>query len=121
MCQNLGKFEIVVSHYRRVKAMNVIVDLCVVPLGVGVSVGQYVAACQKVLAEAGLKHTMHAYGTNIEGDWDEVFAAVKACHEAVHALGAPRITSSMRFGTRTDRPQTMDEKVKSVETWLENS
>lgn len=121
VCQNLGKFEIVVSHYRRVNAMNVIVDLCVVPLGVGVSVGQYVAACQKVLAEAGLKHTMHAYGTNIEGDWDEVFAAVKACHEAVHALGAPRITSSMRFGTRTDRPQTMEEKVKSVETWLENS
>ncbi len=101
--------------------MNVIVDLCVVPLGVGVSVSEYVAVCQTVLQKAGLHHTMHAYGTNIEGDWDEVFAAVKQCHEAIHALGAPRITSSMRFGTRTDRQQSMDDKVKSVENLLANS
>ena len=35
--------------------MKVIVDLCVVPLGVGVSVSRYVAACERILAEAGLK------------------------------------------------------------------
>jgi len=60
--------------------MHVIIDLCVVPIGVGTSVSAYVAACQKVLEEAGLSHTMHAYGTNIEGDWDAVMAAVKRCH-----------------------------------------
>jgi uncharacterized protein (TIGR00106 family) len=98
--------------------MKVIADLCVVPLGVGLSVSRYVAACQRVLEEAGLRHQLHAYGTNIEGEWDEVFAAVKRCHEAVHALGAPRITSTLRFGTRTDRDQTMDDKVRSVETRL---
>ena len=67
--------------------MKVIVDLCVVPMGVGVSVSKYVAECQKVLQEAGLEHQLHAYGTNIEGDWDEVFAAIKRCHERVHAMG----------------------------------
>ena len=35
--------------------MKVIVDLCVVPFGVGVSVSRYVAACERILAEAGLK------------------------------------------------------------------
>ncbi len=35
--------------------MNVIVDLCVVPLGVGVSVSAHVAACQRVLQQAGLE------------------------------------------------------------------
>lgn len=94
--------------------MHVIADLCVVPMGVGVSVGQYVAACEKVLDDAGLKHQLHAYGTNIEGPWDEVFAAIKRCHEVVHEMGAPRITSSMRFGTRTDRDQTMQDKIDSV-------
>jgi len=94
--------------------MYVIADLCVVPMGVGVSVGQYVAACGKVLDKAGLKHQLHAYGTNIEGSWDEVFAAIKCCHEVVHEMGAPRITSSMRFGTRTDRDQTMQDKIDSV-------
>ena len=98
--------------------MKVIADLCVVPLGVGVSVSKHVAACQKVLEEAGLKTALHAYGTNIEGEWDAVFAAVKRCHEKVHEMGAPRISTTLKFGTRTDRAQTMRDKVESVEKRL---
>jgi uncharacterized protein (TIGR00106 family) len=94
--------------------MKVIVDLCVVPIGVGVSVSKYVAACQEVLAAAGLDYTLHAYGTNIEGEWDVVFGAVKKCHETIHAMGAPRITTTLKAGTRTDRDQTMADKVESV-------
>jgi uncharacterized protein (TIGR00106 family) len=98
--------------------MKVLVDLCVVPLGVGVSVSPYVAACERVLKEAGLKIALHAYGTNIEGEWDEVFAAVKRCHEVVHQMGAPRITTTMKLGTRTDREQTMEDKIRSVQEKL---
>jgi len=94
--------------------MKVIVDLCVVPLGVGVSVSKYVAECQKVLDATGLNHQMHAYGTNIEGDWDTVFTAIKLCHEKVHAMGAPRITTTIKVGTRIDRDQTMQDKIDSV-------
>ena len=100
--------------------MNVMIDICIVPLGVGVSVSEYIAACQRVLDDAGLKHEMHAYGTNVEGDWDDVMAAVKRCHEVVHQMGAPRITTSMRLGTRTDRVQTMDDKIQSVVAKLDN-
>ncbi|WP_067862499.1 MTH1187 family thiamine-binding protein [Neptuniibacter marinus] len=99
--------------------MNVMIDICIVPLGVGVSVSKYVAACQRVLNDAQLEHEMHAYGTNVEGDWDEVMAAVKRCHEIIHEMGAPRITTSMRLGTRTDREQTMNDKVQSVRDRLE--
>jgi uncharacterized protein (TIGR00106 family) len=95
--------------------MKVIADLCVVPIGVGVSVSKYVAACERVLAEAGLKTQLHAYGTNIEGEWDTVFSAIKRCHEVVHEMGAPRISSTLRFGTRIDRDQTMEEKVRSAQ------
>jgi uncharacterized protein (TIGR00106 family) len=98
--------------------MHVLVDLCVVPLGVGVSVSKEVAACERILQEAGLKTRLHAYGTNVEGDWDAVFAAVKRCHEVLHAQGVPRISSTLRVGTRTDRAQTMDDKVRSVEEKL---
>ena len=98
--------------------MKVIADLCVVPLGVGVSVSRYITACQRVLEEAGLQHQLHAYGTNIEGEWDAVFAAIKRCHEEIHAMGAPRISTTLKFGTRTDREQTMDDKIDSVRTKL---
>ena len=98
--------------------MKVIADLCVVPMGIGVSVSKQVAICERILTEAGLKTKLHAYGTNIEGEWDEVFAAIKRCHEVLHAMGVPRITSSLRFGTRIDREQHMDDKVLSVEEKL---
>ncbi len=98
--------------------MKVMIDLCVVPIGVGLSVSRYVAACQTILEEAGLSYQMHAYGTNVEGDWDEVFAAVKQCHEKVHEMGAPRITTSLKVGTRNDREQSMQDKIDSVEDKL---
>jgi uncharacterized protein (TIGR00106 family) len=94
--------------------MFVIMDVCIVPMGVGVSVSEYIVACHKILKKAGLKTQLHAYGTNVEGQWDEVMAAVKACHEKVHDMGAPRITTTIKLGTRTDRSQTMEDKVSSV-------
>jgi uncharacterized protein (TIGR00106 family) len=94
--------------------LNVQIDLCIVPIGVGVSLSPYIVACEKVLIEAGLKTALHSYGTNIEGEWDRVFAAVKRCHEVVHEMGAPRITTTIKLGTRTDREQTMEDKINSV-------
>ena len=94
--------------------MKVIMDLCIVPIGVGVSVSKYIVACHEVLEESGLESQLHAYGTNIEGDWDVVMDAVKKCHQRVHDMGAPRITTTIKMGTRTDRQQSMLEKVESV-------
>ena len=98
--------------------MKVIVDLSIVPIGVGVSLSPYVAACEKVLSDVGLKTQLHANGTNIEGEWDEVFGAIKKCHEVVHEMGAPRITTVIKAGTRVDRIQTMEDKIQSVQSKL---
>ena len=98
--------------------MKVIMDLTVSPFGVGLSVSEYIAACHKIFDKAGLKTNLHAYGTNIEGDWDEVFAAIKKCHETLHQMGVPRLTSSIKVGTRTDKAQTMADKVDSVKSKL---
>ena len=94
--------------------MKAIADVCVVPIGVGVSVSEYVVVCEKVFREAGLAPRLHAYGTNVEGEWDEVMEAVKQCHQRIHDMGAPRISTSIRIGTRTDREQTMQDKIDSV-------
>ncbi len=98
--------------------MKVMVDLCVVPIGVGVSVSEYVAECERLIEAAGLKAQLHPYGTIIEGEWDAVFAVVKRCHERVHEMGAPRVFTTLKVGTRTDREQTMEDKVDSVRAKL---
>jgi len=98
--------------------MRVIADFCIVPLGVGVSLSKYVAACEKVLREADLKVQLHAFGTNVEGSWNDVFEGLRACHEVVHQMGAPRVTTTVKLGTRTDRSQSMEDKVRSVKEKL---
>ena len=94
--------------------MKVLADICVIPIGVGVSVSEYVTVCKKIFDEANLNNVLHAYGTNVEGEWDHVMAALKACHETVHEMGAPRISTTIRLGTRIDRDQTMQDKIDSV-------
>ena len=94
--------------------MNVMVDLCVVPIGVGVSVSEYIAECERLIEGAGLESELHPYGTVIQGDWDAVFRVVKQCHERVHEMGVLRVFTTLKVGTRTDRTQTMTDKVDSV-------
>lgn len=100
--------------------MKVLADVSVVPLGVGVSLSKYVAACEKVFAETSMNIRLHAYGTNIEGEWEEVFSAIKRCHEIIHQMGAPRISTVIKVGTRTDRDQTLNDKIESVKAKLED-
>lgn len=99
--------------------MNVIADLTVSPFGVGLSVSRYIAVCHEIIEEAGLKSNLHAYGTNIEGEWDIVVGVVKKCHERLHDMGVPRITSSIKIGSRIDKDQSMSDKIESVQDKLD--
>ena len=95
--------------------MRVSVDLCLVPLGVGVSLAPYVAVCQEVIEASGREHQLGPDGTAIEGEWEAVFACVKACHERLHQNGVPRIHATLRVNTRIDREQSFRDKVASVQ------
>ena len=94
--------------------MQVIVDLCVVPLGVGVSVSKYVAECQRVLTAAGLEPRLHAYGTNVEGEWDEVLELIKKCHFAIRE-DTDRVSTSIKIDDRKGASDALSRKIKSVE------
>ena len=98
--------------------MKAIADISIIPLGVGLSLSSYVAACEKVFTEAGLEPRLHANGTNVEGEWDVVMTALKTCHERLHEMGVPRVATNLRLGTRVDRDQSMDAKLESVKEKL---
>ena len=95
--------------------MKVLADISIVPLGAGDSLSPYIAACQRVFTEAGLQPRLHAFGTNVEGEWTQVMDAVRRCHDVVHEMGAPRVTATVKLSTRSDRDQSLQEKVESVQ------
>jgi uncharacterized protein (TIGR00106 family) len=99
--------------------MKAIADISIIPLGVGLSLSSYVAACEKVFNEHGLEPRLHANGTNVEGEWETVMGALKGCHERLHEMGVPRIATNLRLGTRIDREPSMDAKMRSVQEKIE--
>ena len=98
--------------------MNAIAEFTIIPIGVGISLSKYVAICEKILEETSLSFELHANGTNLEGEWDDVMGAIKACHEKLHEMGVPRISTQIKIGTRTDRKQKMADKTASVRAKL---
>ncbi len=94
--------------------MYIIVDFTIIPIGTGLSLSPYIAACEMILAESGLHYELHANGTSVEGEWDDVFNIIRRCHEKIHSMGVMRIHTDVKLGSRTDRHQTMADKLASV-------
>lgn len=73
---------------------------------------------QRLLKLSGLHYSMHSAGTTVEGSWEDVMRVIGQCHSLVHANGVVRIQSDIRIGTRTDKKQGFEDKVKAVEALL---
>jgi uncharacterized protein (TIGR00106 family) len=98
--------------------VKVLADVSVIPLGAEISLSPYIAACERVFTEAGLAPRLHAFGTNIEGEWTRVMDAIRRCHEVVHEMGAARVSTTVKLSTRVDRDQSLEAKVTSVRSKL---
>ena len=83
--------------------MKAVAEIQVIPIGSGVSVRAEVKRVHAIIEEAGLNAQLHSYGTNVEGDLDEIFAAVIRIHETLHAEGTVRLSTFLKIGTRTDK------------------
>jgi uncharacterized protein (TIGR00106 family) len=92
-----------------------IIELSVIPIGVGASLSKYVACVMKVIEESGLIYESHSMATNIECDWEDITPLVKKCHDELKKMGVKRISTTVRISERTDKPYTMEGKLKSLE------
>lgn len=99
--------------------MTIICDFNLVVIGDNISLSSYIAECERILLKHGLKTNIHAMGTNIEGDWDTVFSAIKECHEHLHnQLGVNRVFTNLKISSRIDKYQDIDEKISAVKKYL---
>ena len=95
--------------------MNVVADICVIPIRGEISLRNDVAKAHQILKNTGLPVQLHAYGTNIEGDIDIVLEAIKKIHLELHSNGVPRISTSIRLGSRTDKSTSIQDKIEAVQ------
>ena len=104
-----------------VKNHKVIAEFSVIPVGqAGTSVGRYVAAAVKALENVdGLDFEVTPMGTILAAeDLGRIFEAVRVTHEAVFALGAKRVSSTLRIDDRKDKQRKMNDKVKTVQKYM---
>lgn len=91
--------------------MKATAEIQVIPIGVGVSVRKQVQRAHAVLEESGLNAHLHANGTNVEGELNDIFAAIRNVHDTLHAEGTPRIATFIKIGTRTDKEPSLQGKL----------
>ncbi|CAN5216327.1 MTH1187 family thiamine-binding protein [soil metagenome] len=82
------------------------------------SVHEAVAAAVRVVRDSGLPNRTDAMFTTIEGEWDEVFAVVKAATLAVGAFG-PRVSFVLKADIRPGYTGELDGKLQRLERALD--
>ena len=94
-----------------------LLEFSMVPLGKGESVSPYVARSLEIIDQSGLDYQLHAMGTILEGEVDEVMDVLKQCFETM-SRDCDRVTCTAKFDFRRGRKGRLQAKVKSVEEKL---
>lgn len=81
------------------------------------SVHDAVAAAVRVVRESGLPNRTSSMFTELEGEWDEVFAVVKAATEAVAPFGT-RVSLVLKADIRPGHTGELDGKLERLEAAL---
>jgi uncharacterized protein (TIGR00106 family) len=89
----------------------------ITPLGVGESVSGPVAEAVRLVRTSGLANETNAMFTNVEGDWDEVMALIKACVMTV-AEAAPRVSVVIKIDHRPGTSDALHHKTEVIEEHL---
>jgi len=78
-----------------------------------------IAACLGILRDSGLKHELHAMGTVIQGDVNEILDVVGRMHRAATKQeDVWRVVTTLTIDERTDQRLTMEGKVDAVKKKL---
>lgn len=83
--------------------MKAVAGIQVIPIGIGVSLRAQVRRAKEIIQQSGLGVQEHSSCTNVEGDLEKILEVVPRLDEVLHAEGTPRLSTSVKLGTRSDR------------------
>jgi len=102
--------------------MAVIVEFNIIPLGVGISVSQFLAPAVEELEKRNVKYEVTSMCTIFEAkNIEEAFKLVREAHESVFEMGVKRIVTAIRIDDRRDDERSMEDKVKSLKRLVEKA
>ena len=93
------------------------IELSVVPLGKGASVSATVARVMQLIMDSGISYKANPMGTVIEGDWEQVMALVRKCHDEA-MKDADRVVTTIKIDDYKGTGARLDKKLESVEQKL---
>ena len=94
-----------------------LMEFSMTPLAKGESVSPYVARSLDIVERSGLDYRLHAMGTIVEGQLDDLLRVLRECFAALEA-DCDRISCSAKFDFRRGGPGRLASKVASVEEKL---
>lgn len=97
-----------------------VLELTVIPRGNGRSTSGQIAALVKTIEDSGLEYQMTAFGTLLEGTWDQVMDVAKRCHEEARKSSS-RVLTLMRIDDYEGRTGDIHGAVDRVEQKLGRS
>src|SRR5262245_12456651 len=95
----------------------VLLEFSITPLEKGSSVSQYVARCVQIVDTSGLDYRLHAMGTIVEGELDQLLDLLRRCFAELEG-DCERITCTAKFDYRRGHKGRLESKVASVEQKL---
>ena len=95
----------------------ILLEFSISPVGKGESVGESVARSLEIVKQSGLDYRLHAMGTILEGEWDEVFGVVKKSFERM-SQDCDRISLTIKADWRRGHTGRLEAKVRIVEEKL---
>jgi uncharacterized protein (TIGR00106 family) len=91
-----------------------IVELSIIPVGLGVSISPELAKIIKIIDQSGVSYKVDPMGTVLEGEWDQVMDLVKTCHHEVFKE-AERVYTVITIDDRKGKTDRIHGKVASLE------
>lgn len=91
-----------------------LIQLSVTPVGTGEETKEITAKMMKIIKMSELDYQLTSMGIIIEGDWDELIALARKCHEEVKKY-SQRVVTSMVIDDRKDLNNRLKNNVLDVE------
>lgn len=91
-----------------------LVELSINPLGTGTHLSHDLGEILKLIDDSGIQYGLTPLGTCIEGEWDEVMAVIKRCHEKARSMSA-HVFTTLRIEDEEGATNKIQENVASVE------